>query len=434
MNNYTFGEHIYELRKERGLTQGDVATYLGISDKAISKWENGTAKPTISNLTKLAELMDLPLEKIINYNKKDIASQVTKVVITGGPSSGKTECIYEVKNHFEKLGYKVIVIPSVGTALIHCGIYPWDAVNEDDFEKMNLGAKIKLEEVADEAVSNINAKKILILCERGTLDVKSYTSNRNFQQMCKEYNTSEEELKSSYDAVFHLKTVAKGYKEQYKQIPVYRREDPETAIYLDDKTIEAWSGHNNFRIIDAYPHFEDKIAKLIKEVSYLLHEENKTYLEKKYLISKPNIEQLLKNKHCRKVHIKQHYLIDDKKKEEEKIVLRRENNKNFYYNVNKKTKGKYRKTISADEYINKLEDENNKFYHIYKDRYYYVYDSRCIKIDIFPFWSDKAILEVDLLNDRENVKLPKCIKVIEDVTENINYKNYYLAEKYSNKE
>ena len=40
MNNYTFGEHIYELRKERGLTQGDIAAYLGLSDKAISKWEN----------------------------------------------------------------------------------------------------------------------------------------------------------------------------------------------------------------------------------------------------------------------------------------------------------------------------------------------------------------------------------------------------------
>ena len=71
MNDYTFGEHIYELRKERGLTQSDIAIYLGISDKAISKWENGTAKPTIANLTKLAELMDVPLEKIVNYNKKD---------------------------------------------------------------------------------------------------------------------------------------------------------------------------------------------------------------------------------------------------------------------------------------------------------------------------------------------------------------------------
>ncbi|MBQ8535708.1 MAG: AAA family ATPase [Bacilli bacterium] len=431
MKDYTFGEHIYELRKERGLTQGDIANYLGISDKAISKWENGTAKPTISNLTKLAELMDIPLEKIVSYNKKDKISKVTKVVITGGPSSGKTECIYEVKDHFEKLGYKVIVIPSVGTALIQCGIYPWDAVNEDDFERMNLGAKIKLEEIADEAVSNINASKILILCERGTLDVKAYTSNRNFQQMCKEYNTSEEELKNAYDAVFHLKTVAKGYRDQYKQVPVYRKEDPDTAIYLDDKVIEAWSGHSNYRIIDAYPYFEDKMKKLIKEISYVLHEENKTYVEKKYLISMPDVDQLIKNKNCRKVHVKQHYLIDETKQEKEKIVLRRENNKNFYYKVNKKNNVKYSKAINADQYINKLEDENNKFYHIYKDRYYYIFDSRCIKIDVFPFWKDKAILEVDILNDRESIKFPKFINVIEDVTNNESYKNYYLAEEYN---
>lgn len=433
MNNYTFGEHIYELRKERGLTQGDIAAYLGISDKAISKWENGTAKPTISNLSKLAELMDLPLEKIINYNKKDKISKVTKVVITGGPSSGKTECIYKVKEHFEKLGYKVIVIPSIGTALIKCGIYPWDAVDEDEFERMNLGAKVKLEEIADEAVSNINAQKILILCERGTVDVKAYTSNRNFQQICKEYNTSEEELKNSYDAVFHLKTVAKGYKEQYKQVPVYRREDPDTAIYLDDKTIEAWSGHSNYRIIDAYPYFEDKMNKLIKEISFLLHEENNNYIEKKYLIKMPDLEQLLKNKHCRKVHVKQHYLIDETKKEKEKIVLRRENNKNFYYKVNKKDNVKYSNSITADQYINKLEDENKKFYNIYKDRYYYIYDSRCFKFDIFPFWDDKAILEIDILSEREQIKFPKFVEILEEVTEIEKYKNYYLAEEYNDK-
>ena len=433
MKDYTFGEHIYELRKSRGLTQGDIAAYLGISDKAISKWENGTAKPTISNLTKLAELMDLPLEKIISYNKKDKISKVTKVVITGGPSSGKTECIYKVKEHFEKLGYKVIVIPSVGTALIQCGIYPWDAVNEDDFERMNLGAKIKLEEIADEAVSNSNASKILILCERGTVDVKAYTSNRNFQQICKEYNTSEEELKNAYDAVFHLKTVAKGYRDQYKQVPVYRKEDPDTAIYLDDKVIEAWSGHNNFRIIDAYPYFEDKMMKLINEISYVLHEEDKAYVEKKYLISMPDVEQLMKNKQCRKVHVKQHYIIDETRQEKEKIVLRRENNKNFYYKVVKKNKVKYSNSITADKYINKLEDENKKFYHIHKDRYYYIFDSRCIKIDVFPFWKDKAILEVDVLNDRENIKFPKFVHIIEDVTDNESYKNYYLAEEYNDK-
>ena len=173
--------------------------------------------------------------------------------------------------------------------------------------------------------------------------------------------------------------------------------------------------------------------KLIKEISFLLHEENNNYIEKKYLIKMPDLEQLLKNKHCRKVHVKQHYLIDETKKEKEKIVLRRENNKNFYYKVNKKDNVKYSNSITADQYINKLEDENKKFYNIYKDRYYYIYDSRCFKIDIFPFWDDKAILEIDILSEREQIKFPKFVEILEEVTEIEKYKNYYLAEEYNDK-
>ena len=53
MNDYRFGNKIYELRKKKHLTQEDLAILLDISDKAVSKWENGTSKPTIENLKKL---------------------------------------------------------------------------------------------------------------------------------------------------------------------------------------------------------------------------------------------------------------------------------------------------------------------------------------------------------------------------------------------
>lgn len=43
MNHYELGNHIYNLRIARGLTQKDIAEKLSISDKAISKWENGTS-------------------------------------------------------------------------------------------------------------------------------------------------------------------------------------------------------------------------------------------------------------------------------------------------------------------------------------------------------------------------------------------------------
>ena len=45
MKDYKLGNKLYELRKEKNLTQEDLALLLDISDKSVSKWENGSSKP-----------------------------------------------------------------------------------------------------------------------------------------------------------------------------------------------------------------------------------------------------------------------------------------------------------------------------------------------------------------------------------------------------
>ncbi|MBQ8753130.1 MAG: helix-turn-helix transcriptional regulator, partial [Clostridia bacterium] len=45
MNDYDFGERLYRLRREKGLTQAELGALLGVSSKAVSKWENGVAYP-----------------------------------------------------------------------------------------------------------------------------------------------------------------------------------------------------------------------------------------------------------------------------------------------------------------------------------------------------------------------------------------------------
>lgn len=56
------------MRKRAGLTQRAVAEELGISDKAVSKWERGLAAPDIVNLTRLAVLLDTDIESILSGN------------------------------------------------------------------------------------------------------------------------------------------------------------------------------------------------------------------------------------------------------------------------------------------------------------------------------------------------------------------------------
>lgn len=59
------GKMIAEKRKEKGLTQDALGAMLGISGKAVSKWERGLSRPDASHIGKLTELLGLPVEQEI---------------------------------------------------------------------------------------------------------------------------------------------------------------------------------------------------------------------------------------------------------------------------------------------------------------------------------------------------------------------------------
>ena len=59
------GTLLYRLRKEKGLTQKQVADHMNISDKTISKWERGLGFPDINLLGELSDLFEINTEKIL---------------------------------------------------------------------------------------------------------------------------------------------------------------------------------------------------------------------------------------------------------------------------------------------------------------------------------------------------------------------------------
>ena len=65
MDNAKMGELIRNARKERGLTQKDVAEKLGITDRAVSKWERGICAPDIAYIEELAQMLDLTVAELI---------------------------------------------------------------------------------------------------------------------------------------------------------------------------------------------------------------------------------------------------------------------------------------------------------------------------------------------------------------------------------
>ena len=60
------GDLIYRLRKEKQLTQKELANQIGISDKTISKWERGLGCPDVSLLKDLSEIFQINIEKILD--------------------------------------------------------------------------------------------------------------------------------------------------------------------------------------------------------------------------------------------------------------------------------------------------------------------------------------------------------------------------------
>lgn len=66
MTNQSMGETISSLRKEKGMTQKELADMLGITDKAVSKWERNVAYPDIATIPALAEILGVSAEELLN--------------------------------------------------------------------------------------------------------------------------------------------------------------------------------------------------------------------------------------------------------------------------------------------------------------------------------------------------------------------------------
>ena len=77
MDQVKIGKFIAKCRKEKKLTQQELSEKLGVTDKAISKWENGRGMPDISLLQQLIEILDISLNELLAGEK--IRKKSTKI-------------------------------------------------------------------------------------------------------------------------------------------------------------------------------------------------------------------------------------------------------------------------------------------------------------------------------------------------------------------
>ena len=123
MDNEKIGKLIYGLRKERNMTQLQLAEILHISDKTVSKWERGQGCPDISLLVELSRVLGVDMEKLL---------------------SGRLEANEERGGNMKKLNFYVCpecgnVITTMTEAGISCcgkKLQPLEAVKAPDEERL----------------------------------------------------------------------------------------------------------------------------------------------------------------------------------------------------------------------------------------------------------------------------------------------------------
>lgn len=76
MDNLQFGKFIKELRKEKNMTQKELAEKLYLTDKAISKWERGLSFPDITILNSISEIFDVSVTEILNGERGEKTEKI----------------------------------------------------------------------------------------------------------------------------------------------------------------------------------------------------------------------------------------------------------------------------------------------------------------------------------------------------------------------
>ena len=433
MNDFTFGNRIYELRMKTRLSQGELAKMLGVTNQAVSKWENGKSKPTTKVLQKLAALFQMDVNELLSLRDAQKKTKRSKIVITGGPCAGKSTAMSWVQNTFSQMGYRVLFVPETATELITGGVAPWTCGSNAAYQKCQMQLQMEKEKVFELAAQTMPEEKVLIVCDRGALDNKAYMNAVEFAETVQFIGSNEVELRDSYDAVFHLVTAAKGAQEFYTTANnTARTETVEEAAALDDKLISAWTGHPHFRVIDNATSFEDKMKRLVAEIASFLGEPEPYEIERKYLIAYPDLKWLEHNPSCQRVEIIQTYL-NSAAGEEVRVRQRGIDGNYVYYETVKRKVSDLKRVeierrLSQEEYLKRLMEADTTKRPIRKTRYCLTYENQYFEIDIYPFWSDKAIVEIELHDENEEINFPKQITVLKEVTNDASYKNASLAQ------
>ena len=155
MNQDKTGKFIAKCRKDKNMTQEQLAEKMGVSINAVSKWERGLSFPDVSLYKKLCKELEINIEELINGEKDNSDEAKEKAIIF---------TINET-NKIKKNSKKLLIILSAIFVFIICGLIYYNKnlkvnlVNDSDFlyeEVINFIKEKKFKENPDAKEKDFN--------------------------------------------------------------------------------------------------------------------------------------------------------------------------------------------------------------------------------------------------------------------------------------
>lgn len=372
-----------------------------------------------------------------------LGANIWMIAITGGPCSGKTTGLAKLVQMLKDKGYKVLVSSESATKLIDGGVYPWE-LQSAVFQRQILLDTLMQEERFIEAAMTYRdmGHKVVILCDRGTMDGIAYVGEEKFGQLCASLGLSFHDIcNQRYHAVMHLRTAALGAESFYTlENNSARKETPQEARELDQRTLEAWQRHHHPRVIDNAAGFDEKIQSLLAEVSGVLGDPIPIEREVKFLIEPLNLEDLqVIHVHVSASQIVQDYLLPTSngvaegiESGERRVRARSDDHgTSYFYTVKKHIRSGERleveRMISQREYEELLALKDPTLQTIKKRRLCFFWENQFIEVDLFENPKGLVLMEIEQSELQRDLILPPFIEVVNDVTDDKRYSNRELA-------
>ena len=358
---------------------------------------------------------------------------IKKIVLTGGPAGGKTTLTSRLVKELSGLGYRVLIVPEAATELIsQFGIKPFgNCLSMFDFQYFVVSSQLHKEKMAWEAAQLVPEDKILILCDRGVMDDRAYVSQKEFTQVIARFDLTEKQVLESYDAVIHLVSSSKGAEFAYNYDNAARYETLEQAREKEDATLLCWRNHKHRVLIGNSYNFENKIRKAMNEVYKILGEIPPAQSERKFLIEYVGASELAAYEPVEQ-HITQTYLKAREKGTERRTRKVLSNNAISYFYTEKRPispveRIENERLLSQKEYLRLTEEVDPAYGSISKRRFCFRFNGHYCTVDTYPNNADRAILDVQLNDKDEQVDLPPEIRVIREVTGDVNYQGHMIS-------